>query len=125
MLDGVFARGTTPTQIFPIPGDLTMSDFLDLTITYRQKGKAVLIKRKSDTCNITDLDSKRNIIVVLSQAETLMFNPNIKIVEVQIKGASTGHDVFMLGEYRLRLEDCYDESEFDFKELEDEETYIS
>jgi hypothetical protein len=34
MLSGVFARGTTPTQVFPIPGDLTMSDFVDFTVSY-------------------------------------------------------------------------------------------
>ena len=78
MLDGVFARGTTPTQVFPIPGDLRMKDFNDLTVTYRQKGKKVLKKRKSDTQNIADLDSEKNIILVLSQADTLLFNPNIK-----------------------------------------------
>ena len=117
MLDGVFARGTTPTQIFPIPGDLTVSDFLDFTVSYRQKGKTILIKRKEDHDKITDLDSEKNIIVVLSQAETLMFNPNIKIVEVQVRGATTGLDVIPLGDYRLRLEDAFDEGQFDLEEL--------
>lgn len=115
MLDGVFARGTTPTQIFPLPGDLTISDFLDFTITYRQKGKNVLIKGKEDISDIAELDSNRNIIIVLSQEETLMFNPNIKIVEVQIKGVTMGHDVFLLGEYRFRLENVFDEEGFDLK----------
>ena len=117
MLDGVFARGTTPTQIFPFPGDLTKSDFLDFTISYRQKGKTILIKRKEDSYDIPEVDSEKNIIVVLSQAETLMFNPNIKIVEVQIRGATTGHDVIPLGDYRLRLEDAFDEGEFDLENL--------
>ena len=117
MLDGVFARGTTPTQIFPIPGDLTKKDFLDFTISYRQKGKTLLIKRKEDSYNIPEVDSEKNIIVVLSQAETLMFNPNIKIVEVQIRGATVGHDVIPMGEYRLRLEDAFDEGEFDLEGL--------
>ena len=54
MLDGVFARGTTPTQIFPIPGGLTKSDFLDFTISYRQKGKTILIKRKEDSYGKVD-----------------------------------------------------------------------
>jgi hypothetical protein len=117
MLDGVFARGTTPTQIFPIPGDLTKSNFLDFTISYRQKGKTLLIKRKEDSYNIPEVDSEKNIIVVLSQAETLMFNPNIKIVEVQIRGATTGHDVIPLGDYRLRMEDSLDEGEFDLENL--------
>lgn len=117
MLDGVFARGTTPTQIFPIPGELTISDFLDFTIAYRQKDKTILIKRKEDSYKIPEVDSKKNIVVVLSQAETLMFNPNIKIVEVQVRGATKGYDVIPLGEYRLRLEDSYFDGEFDLENL--------
>ena len=117
MLDGVFARGTTPTQIFPIPGELTSSDFLDFTIAYRQKGKTILIKRKEDSYKIPEVDSEKNIIVVLSQAETLMFNPNIEVVEVQVRGATTGHDVIPMGDYRLRLEDAFDEGEFDLENL--------
>lgn len=117
MLDGVFARGTTPTQIFPIPGGLTKSDFLDFTISYRQKGNTILIKRKEDSYDIPEVDSEKNIIVVLSQAETLMFNPNIKVVEVQVRGATVGHDVIPMGNYRLRLEDTFDEGEFDLENL--------
>lgn len=116
MLHGVFARGTTPTQVFPVPGDLRMSDFTDLTVTYRQKGKVILKKRMSDTQNITDLDSEKNVILVLSQADTLLFNPNIKVVEVQIKVETTGNDVFLIGDYRFRLEDIYDDEEFDLKQ---------
>ena len=118
MLDGVFSRGTTPTQIFPLPGDLTMSDFHDFIITYRQKGKVIITKTKADHHIIPEIDSEKNIIVVLSQADTLLFNPNIKLVEVQVKGASTGNDVFMLGEYRLRLEDDFSNHEFDFTKYE-------
>ena len=118
MLDGVFARGTTPTQIFPIPGGLVKSDFLDFTIAYRQKGKLVLLKRKDDTYDIPEMDNEKNIIVVLSQAETLMFNPNIKIVEVQVRGATTGHNVVPIGDYRLRLEDAFNEDEFDLENLD-------
>jgi hypothetical protein len=44
-----------------------------------------------------------------------MFNPNIKTVEVQIKGVTMGHDVFLLGEYRFRLENVFDEEGFDLK----------
>ena len=79
MLDGVFSRGTTPTQIFPLPGDLTMSDFHDFIITYRQKGKVIITKTKADCHIIPEIDSEKNIIVVLSQADTLLFNPNIKL----------------------------------------------
>ena len=115
MNDGVFARGTTPTQVFPIPGDLTMSDFEDLTVTYRQKRRVVLIKRKEDTSNILDLDTQKNVVLVLSQADTLLFDPNIKIVEVQIKVKTTGNDVFIIGQYRFRLEDIFDTDEFDLR----------
>jgi hypothetical protein len=44
-----------------------------------------------------------------------MFNPRVKIVEVQIKASSTGSDVFKLGEYRLRLDDTFDTNEFDLE----------
>lgn len=113
MLDDVFFRGTTPTQIFPIPEPLTMNDLKDFTITYRQKNKNILIKHMEDTCRIEDIDPNTNIVIVLSQADTLMFNPKVKIVEVQIKGLSTGSDVFILGNYRFRLEDSFDANEFD------------
>ena len=113
MLDGAFTRGTTPTHIFPLPDILTMSDLKDFTIVYRQKNKNILIKHRQDTCQLDDIDPNRNIVVVLSQAETLMFNPRIKIVEVQIKGQSIGSDVFTLGDYRLRLDDIFDQNEFD------------
>ena len=66
MLDGAFARGTTPTHIFPIPGTLTMSDLLDFTIVYRQKNKNVLIKHREDTCELFDIDPEKNIVVILS-----------------------------------------------------------
>lgn len=115
MLDGVFARGTTPTHIFPLPGSIRMSDLVDFTIVYRQKNKNILTKRRSDTCQLFDIDNERNITLVLSQADTLMFNPKINIVEVQIKASTTGSDVLILGEYRLRLEDAFDTNEFNLE----------
>ena len=42
-----------------------------------------------------------------------MFDPKIKIVEVQIKARSVGSDVFTFGPYRLRLEETFDTNEFD------------
>ena len=52
---------------------------------------------------------------MLSQSDTLQFVPEQKVVEVQIKGLTHGSDVFMIGDYRFRLEDCYDESQFDLR----------
>jgi hypothetical protein len=66
MLDGAFARGTTPTHIFPIPKPLTMSDLKDLTIAYRQKNKNVIIKHWEDLSFLNDVDPETNIVVVLS-----------------------------------------------------------
>ena len=44
MLDKVFTRGTTPTHVFPINQNLTKSDIVEFTITYRQKNNNILIK---------------------------------------------------------------------------------
>lgn len=66
MLDGAFARGTTPTHIFPIPEPLTMSDLKDFTITYRQKNKNVLVKHMEDTSILRGINPETNIVVVLS-----------------------------------------------------------
>jgi hypothetical protein len=44
-----------------------------------------------------------------------MFNPRVKIVEVQIKAHSHGSDVFKIGDYRLRLDETFDEEEFDLE----------
>ena len=115
MLDGVFARGTTPTQVFPLPGDLIVDEFVDFSIAYRQKKKLVLVKHKKDLQAIPELNYNKNLILVLSQEDTLLFNPNIEVVEVQIKGSTVGSDVFTLGEYRLRLDNIFDENEFDLR----------
>lgn len=113
MLDGAFSRGTTPTNIFPLPPYVRLSDLEEYTITYRQKKKNILIKTQDDTSDLNFLKGKNCIAIVLSQEETLMFDPRINIVEVQIKVRTVGSDVFVLGPYRLRLEDTFDTNEFD------------
>lgn len=115
MLDGAFTRGTTPTHIFPIPAPLTAADLADFTIVYRQKNKNILIKCPSDISFLQDVDNEHNLTVILSQADTLMFNPKIKTVEVQIKAETVGSDVIIIGEYRLRLNDSFDTNEFDLE----------
>lgn len=111
MLDGAFTRGTTPTQIFELPQAIDMSDLKDFTITYKQRKNIVLIKRKEDTITPSEIDPERNIVITLSQSDTLMFDPRINKVEVQIKAISNSGDVFVMGNYKLRLEDCFDEEE--------------
>ena len=114
MINGTLVRGTTPTQTFPL-NNLTTSDLADFTIAYRQKGRTVLIKRKSEIEE--ELDNGKmggsSINITLTQSDTLIFNPNIQIVEVQIKGLLTNGSVLNLGNYRFRLEDVFDEEEFE------------
>ena len=113
MLDGAFSRGTTPTHIFPLPPYVKLSDLEDFTIVYRQKNRNILIKTKDNTSDFHFLRGKDCIALVLSQEETFMFDPKIKIVEVQIKARTVGSDVLTFGPYRLRLEDTFDPNEFD------------
>lgn len=105
MVHGVFTRGTTPTQIFTLPDELSMKDIRDVSIAYKQKGRNVLVKHLEDCHFLTDLDSEKDIVVVLSQEETLLFNPYYKIVEVEFKVATVGSDVIPVATYRLRVEE--------------------
>lgn len=108
MLDGAFTRGTTPTHVFPVPDYARMSDIEELTITYRQKCGTILTKTKEDLVELAGLDLDTNIAVVLTQEETLLFDPRFGLVEVQIKAKSRSNDVFTWGNYRLRLDDVFD-----------------
>ena len=105
MVDGVFVRGTTPTQIFTLPYDLTMKDVRDVSIAYRQRGRTILVKHLEDCHFLTDLNSEKDIVVVLSQKETLLFNPHYKIAEVEFKISTVGSDVIPIAKYRMRVED--------------------
>ncbi len=113
MLHGEFSRRSTPTHIFTLPDELTMKDIVDVSIAYRQKNNTVLIKHLEDCHFFPQLDPEKTVAVVLSQEETLLFNPNIKIVEVQFTVATTGSDVIPISEYRFRLKDSFDQGVFD------------
>ena len=120
MLDGVFTRGTTPTHIYTLPEGLTIEDIKDVSIAYRQKNRTVLIKRLADcfygsTC-LPGLETTRDYAVVLSQEDTLLFNPKIQVVEVEFKVLTTGSDVIPVDNYRLRLNDTFNEELFDLDE---------
>ena len=105
MVHGVFTRGTTPTQIFTLPSELSMRDIRDIAIAYRQRGKTILVKHLEDCHFLTDLDDEKDIVVVLSQEETLLFNPRYKIAEVEFKVSTVGSDVIPIATYKLRVED--------------------
>ena len=115
MLHGEFTRGTTPTHIFCLPEPLFMNDIADISIAYRQRKKTVLIKHLKDCHFLPELDSTKQFAIVLSQEDTLLFDPDITIVEVQLKAKTTGSDVIPIGEYRFRLKDCYDPEIFDLR----------
>ena len=120
MLDGVFTRGTTPTHIYSLPEGLNVDDIKDVSIAYRQKHRTVLIKRLADcfygeNC-LPGLDVKRDYAIVLSQEDTLLFNPKIQVVEVEFKVLTTGSDVIPINIYRLRVEDTFNENLFDLDE---------
>lgn len=66
MLDGAFGRGTTPTNIFPLPCHIRLSDLEDFTITYRQKNHNVLTKHKEEAADLYFLKGKNCIAMVLS-----------------------------------------------------------
>lgn len=114
MLDGAFTRGTTPVQIFELPDGIEKSDLADYTITYRQKKNIVFTKRKEDTTELPNVDMSKNIAIILSQTDTLMFDPRINKVEVQIKAISQSGEVFIVSNYKLRLDNCFDEDEIGF-----------
>lgn len=115
MLHGEFTRGTTPTHIFYLPDGIELSDIEDVSIAYRQKKNTVLVKHLKDCHFLPELDSKKEFALVLSQEDTLLFNPNIPIVEVQLKAKTVGSDVIPLEEIRFRLRDCFDTEIFDLR----------
>ena len=118
MLNGIIARGTTPILSFPLPSSFKCSDFKDFIITFHQKGQIALIKRGADVLKNTseNIDVEKNIVVSLTQEETLLFNPQISVIQVEVKVVTQDNQVLILGYYRYR----YDaECASDIFELED------
>ena len=71
------ARGTTISNVFTVPVDLTSA--VSMFITYQQSGRTVLEKTLED-CTITT----KQITVDLSQQDTIKFSEN-KQVRIQIR----------------------------------------
>ena len=71
-------RGTTPTNVFRT--DVDLSNASVLFITYKQGGKLVLEK------SIEDVQiEKKNLIVELSQKDTLLFSEGIVTIQIRAK----------------------------------------
>jgi len=78
-------RFTTPTHRFVLEIDPRQWD--EFRITYRQAGKTILERSETDDVNIevgTTKPTKYTMSFKLTQRETAMFNPNVK-VEMQIR----------------------------------------
>lgn len=80
-------RGTTPTHTFEMPFDC--ENLTALTITYAQNDMIVLKKSKED-CIVKGA----NIIVKLSQEDTLRFNDE-RGVKMQVKILNGVSDVYV------------------------------
>lgn len=103
MIAAVFARGTTPTHTYTIAYSQEMIQ--KCSITYRQKGKNIITKRKEE-CQMKD----NTITVQLSQEETLLFSAGEALV--QIKVLLNDGRVESSEEERLRVLDTFDEEVF-------------
>lgn len=71
-------RVTTPTHTFKLPFEANTID--KLILTYKQNGRIVLEKNKED---VTLIDNK--IVVVLTQEETKLFEPQKAFVQLRVK----------------------------------------
>ena len=78
-------RGTTPTHTITFPFDL--SDVKDFVVTYVQRGKIVLEKKKEDF----EISGSK-ATVTLAQEDTLKFD-HTSVVEIQAKVLMTGGTV--------------------------------
>lgn len=70
----MFHPGETVTQRFTIP--FVASTLSQVIVTYKQGDHLVLVK--TITSNFEDVDGKTRITVVLTQAESLLFNDKMK-----------------------------------------------
>ena len=72
-------RGTTPTVTFNLP--LEVEQITNCEVYFSQAGRLLLVKHMDD-CEM--FDDEDVLAVTLTQAETLLFDPDIKL-EMQIR----------------------------------------
>lgn len=106
MLDGKFARGTTPTHQFRLPFEIDR--VADLTISYGYRDDEPIIKKYLKDCAVVE----DCVVLTLTQEETLAFKPN-SIVKVQMKVKSEFGTVVASSPYRLKVESILDEEIFE------------
>ena len=72
-------RGTTPTNTFSLPDEISVDDFNVIFLTYSQYGR-IVCEVGMDRMSIAG----HTIQIVLTQAETLQFVPGA--VQIQMRG---------------------------------------
>ena len=115
MLDGIVTRGTTSTQVFKLLNNVKKSELKDFSVSFRQKNKTILTKGSNDIIDASGSDEEIVVSLTPNNFNYLhflspLFNTKIEFVEVQIKGLSLLDKVFIINSYKLRLEDCFDDS---------------
>ena len=74
-------RGTTPTLVLEMPGEIPVKDLSELVLSIQQKNNEVIEKRLFDM----SVDEMTNTLeVVLMQEETLLLQDS-RIADVQVK----------------------------------------
>lgn len=94
-------RATTPTHTFTLP--INTSDCLEIQVTYKQGG-VVLVKHYQDNVLPSGmaLDGK-DVIISLTQEETLMFSENSK-AKVQVRVLTQTNDVMASQKFPVKIQ---------------------
>jgi hypothetical protein len=78
-------RGTTPTLVFDIDTELTLTDIVELWITFRTK-LGTRLREKTFTLDQVSLDdTKKTITLPLTQEDTLFFSDSTMQVQIRLR----------------------------------------
>lgn len=96
--ESYFVGGTTPTQTFTLPYDV--SQISKLRVNYSQRDALILVKTESDVT----LEGS-TVVVQLTQEETLTFKPEVD-VEIQLDILTNGGDLHKSKIKHMRVGRC-------------------
>ena len=102
MVDGCFAQGTTPTQVFDVPSCFNTDDYF---ITYVQSRPYVKITKKKEECKLK-LDEKLGLKFIgttLKPEESSRFQAGA-IIDVQLTIVTSSGEVLVSEPCRVRIE---------------------
>lgn len=76
-------RGTTPTLTFRVKSNLDLTEIAALWITFRTMPGA---RQREKTFTLTDVSIEgNNVILALSQADTLSFGENLTQIQMRLR----------------------------------------